>query len=117
MPKTIEQIMRGRKPIVSEDGSHILRHELIDDRTSIVVCDSDQGCEWGLIESNHVTAESGMLYGDASAALRDGLMFSECQKVLWDRTGDGDFELAKPTVWVYPRGQRPEFKPRAKAST
>jgi hypothetical protein len=92
---------------VISGGCEIVRREVIDDHTVVVVCVStDFYYEWGVIHNGRVAAESYMGYGDATAALRDGLMYFASGKILRE-SEQNVFGLARPTAFIYPAADRP----------
>jgi len=88
------------KKVVSRGGK-IVRQEMIDQFTTVVVAVSkDDDYEFGIIHSGCVQVESYMGYGDPATALRDGLIYEACGKIL-SRDAKAEFVLGKPTAFVY----------------
>lgn len=101
--------MMVKRRLVSRGYGLEVRREQVDLNAFVIVVCGDGWAEWAIEIKGKIAAESDAIYGGIASALRDGLVYAECERVLIDPEGNGNWQLSKwpEAITEWPVGSRP----------
>lgn len=98
---------------VSTGQGEVVRREsvgiTVNGNCFVIVVSGDGWAEWAIEIDGRIAVESDAAYGGVDCALRDGLMYAECEMILRDPEGSGDWQLGgwPEAITEWPRESRP----------
>lgn len=96
--------MIEKRHLISTGHGLEVRREQVDLNAYVIVVCGDGWAEWAIEINSEIAVESDAAYGGIESALRDGLIYAECGRVLRDPDGYGNWQLRDwpeaITVWI-----------------